>query len=150
MIKRNVTAIALLIIGMALINASCAKKGCTDANATNYSEDAKKDDESCRYEGSTVIWIHDSSAQKMIADSIQSLVVYVDGNVEGSLSVSQFFSSPPACNQAGALTVTRDLFSSKTRAISYRVLDNNSVKRWAGVLTFNGNTCEQVELVYFP
>ncbi len=28
---------------------SCKKKGCTDSNATNYSEEAKKDDGSCEY-----------------------------------------------------------------------------------------------------
>lgn len=28
---------------------SCKKKGCMDTNATNYSEEAKKDDESCTY-----------------------------------------------------------------------------------------------------
>ena len=28
---------------------SCKKKGCTDSNATNYSEKAKKDDGSCEF-----------------------------------------------------------------------------------------------------
>jgi hypothetical protein len=28
---------------------SCKKKGCTDATATNYNSEAKKDDNSCKY-----------------------------------------------------------------------------------------------------
>lgn len=41
----------LFILGIAstLIATSCKKKGCTDPNATNYSESAKKDDGSCTY-----------------------------------------------------------------------------------------------------
>jgi hypothetical protein len=42
-------ATALLIGGAAIAVTSCKKEGCTDPNATNYSEEAKKDDGSCVY-----------------------------------------------------------------------------------------------------
>ncbi|GAA0874045.1 hypothetical protein GCM10009118_04530 [Wandonia haliotis] len=42
-------AAALLIGGTAMMSTSCKKEGCTDPNANNYSEDAKKDDGSCTY-----------------------------------------------------------------------------------------------------
>jgi len=39
-----------LIASILLVSAtSCKKKGCTDSTATNYSEEAKKDDNSCVY-----------------------------------------------------------------------------------------------------
>lgn len=38
-----------IILGLTLTIASCKKKGCTDTNALNYSEEAKKDDGSCTY-----------------------------------------------------------------------------------------------------
>lgn len=38
----------------ALSLTGCRKEGCTDENASNFNPDAKKDDGSCLYEGSTV------------------------------------------------------------------------------------------------
>ncbi len=129
----------------------CGKKGCTDRDASNYSASAKRDNETCRYEGSVVFWVSQSSAQQMLNDNIQSLVVYLDGDVVGTISnTGQTFTAAPACGEANAITVTQDLFSAKTKALTYRVLDDQSVKRWAGVVTLNGNQCEQFELVYYP
>jgi hypothetical protein len=38
---------------------ACKKKGCTDENATNYNENAKKDDGSCVYEDPQLIFVFD-------------------------------------------------------------------------------------------
>ncbi|MFK8045319.1 MAG: DUF4856 domain-containing protein [Crocinitomicaceae bacterium] len=41
----------ILLVGATIITTtSCRKEGCTDETATNYSEEAKKDDGSCQYE----------------------------------------------------------------------------------------------------
>ncbi len=149
MINSKFTTIVLFFLTTFFLLTGCVKEGCTDENATNKSTTAKKDDGTCRYEGSVVLWIHDSSAQKMMRDTIQNLIIYVDGDVVGSLSVGQNFMTAPDCGAANTITLTRDLFSAKTRAFSYRILDDRSIKRFAGVLTFNGNTCEKNELVYF-
>ena len=48
MLKVNtfkISLLSILIVGMTAV--SCKKKGCTDANATNYESKAKKDDGSC-------------------------------------------------------------------------------------------------------
>jgi hypothetical protein len=42
-------AITMLIGGSMATLSSCKKEGCTDPNATNYSDEAKKDDGSCTY-----------------------------------------------------------------------------------------------------
>ena len=44
----------LLALGLAISILSCKKEGCTDQNATNYSEEAKKDDGSCLYKSFTL------------------------------------------------------------------------------------------------
>lgn len=49
--KKLLLLTAIISIGMA----SCKKKGCTDPAAVNYSADAKKDDESCKYTPTIVI-----------------------------------------------------------------------------------------------
>ncbi|MCT4581279.1 MAG: hypothetical protein N4A35_07660 [Flavobacteriales bacterium] len=45
----NTKTLTLLAISSAVAFGSCKKKGCTDETATNYSEEAKKDDGSCEY-----------------------------------------------------------------------------------------------------
>tara|TARA_B110000046_G_C13015831_1_gene408700 strand:+ start:1584 stop:2735 length:1152 start_codon:yes stop_codon:yes gene_type:complete len=45
---KNVSLILVLLATTAIV--SCKKKGCTDETATNYSEEAKKDDGSCTYD----------------------------------------------------------------------------------------------------
>ncbi len=44
---KNVSFLLILLATTAIV--SCKKKGCTDETATNYSEEAKKDDGSCTY-----------------------------------------------------------------------------------------------------
>lgn len=50
--KTTKVKIGMLLMGAAIMltAVSCKKEGCTDATATNYSESAKKDDGSCKYE----------------------------------------------------------------------------------------------------
>ena len=47
----------LLVVALSVatvFTTSCKKKGCTDPEALNYSEEAEKDDGSCSYEGAMV------------------------------------------------------------------------------------------------
>lgn len=39
----------IVLVGSLILATSCKKKGCTDEDATNYSEEAKKDDGSCEF-----------------------------------------------------------------------------------------------------
>jgi hypothetical protein len=54
-IVMNKKLIGMFIVAgvLALGSVSCKKKGCTDPTASNYDEDAKKDDESCIYNTET-------------------------------------------------------------------------------------------------
>lgn len=47
--KKNVILVMAIALGSLTTFNSCKKKGCTDETATNYSEEAKKDDGSCVY-----------------------------------------------------------------------------------------------------
>lgn len=51
-LSRMKTSAFLVIAGLALTTTSCKKEGCTDPNAINYSDSAKKDDGSCKYASS--------------------------------------------------------------------------------------------------
>lgn len=61
----------ILIAALLLVIVSCKKEGCTDSSASNYNEDAKKDNGSCTYlpvvqTGFT--WKEDGGSE-MLADS---------------------------------------------------------------------------------
>ena len=46
----NKSVLIILILSCIIIlGTSCSKKGCTDPNAENWDQDAKKDDETCTY-----------------------------------------------------------------------------------------------------
>lgn len=48
--KKNVILVMAITLGSLTVFNSCKKKGCTDETATNYNEEAKKDDGTCEYE----------------------------------------------------------------------------------------------------
>ena len=148
--KIEVILSALLVLSMVSIISSCKKKGCTDSDAYNFNSSAKKSDGTCRFEGSFIFWMADSTAQKMQNDGIQTLTVYLDGDVIGQLNTSQSFVVAPDCGTTGAVSITKDLFSVKNRAFSFRIIDDQSVLRRAGTVEFVGNQCEQFELLYYP
>lgn len=151
MIKKVHTFFIFLVLSSMWILPGCGKKGCADSDAINFSTSAKKDDGTCRYEGAKVFWVSKSTAQQMISDSIESIVVYIDGDVEGRITLlDQRYTAAPDCDAAQAVTVKKDLFSLKNTAFTYEVFDNKNVKRWSSSFIINANTCEDVELLYFP
>src|SRR5690554_6419756 len=49
--RRKIKVAALLLMAsLTVVTTSCKKEGCTDPNAINYSDSAKKDDGSCKYD----------------------------------------------------------------------------------------------------
>lgn len=56
----SILALAALLLGAA----SCKKKGCTDSNANNYEEKAKKDDGSCTYDAQETVISGDITADE--------------------------------------------------------------------------------------
>lgn len=145
----NVIIMALALVGCSLLG--CGKKGCTDSDSISYNQDAKKDNGTCRFEGSLVFWMKDSTAQEMLDDGITSLVLYINDDVVGTFDLNnQSYTKAPDCGASQALTITEDLFDVKIGTVSYEVFDNSNNKRWQGAASLTANTCENFELVYFP
>ena len=74
----------LLVVALSVatvFTTSCKKKGCTDTEAINYSDEAEKDDGSCSYEGAIVFWYGEATAAELVYDEVTSLTYYVDGKV---------------------------------------------------------------------
>ena len=112
---------------------SCKKKGCTDASAANYSEEAKKDDESCVY--TPVISIIGSADMTVALGS-----TYVDqgataANADGAL-VGVQSTSTVNTNLVGVYQVTytatnNNGTSTATRTVRVAVNQESYVGEWA-------------------
>jgi hypothetical protein len=97
---------------------SCKKKGCTDATATNYKEEAKKDDESCVYLptisliGSASVTVQlgdayeDAGATATNKDGSSVNVIETSNNVNTALA-GTYQVVYSATNAQGTVSVTR-------------------------------------------
>jgi hypothetical protein len=131
-----------------LILTSCKKEGCTDSNAKNFDDEAKKDCDCCTYEGDVVIWHDETVATALVSSGVTALTYYVDGIIVGSSASSTFWTGAPTCGQNSSVTITKDLGIAKNNSYSYSVKDQNGNELWTGVLNFTANTCFQLQLVF--
>lgn len=138
----------LMLLSFTVGTVGCSKKeGCTDPESKNYDPDAKKSNNSCKYEGSVVFWYKQSVSEGLIDDDITSLAFYIDGKLIGSSSASVYFNSIPECNTSNAVKYTADLGGSKSKSVIYQVKDPvDGFLVWEGTLTLKANTCIQLEL----
>lgn len=86
-----------LIVGVLFTN--CGKKGCTNKDAINYDSKAKKDDGTCKYEGSVMFWMDGSVTTNGAVD------VMVDGQVK-QITID-ITSGTPSCGQSGCANFTK-------------------------------------------
>jgi hypothetical protein len=136
--KRKLLLATLLFGSIMLTN--CAKKGCTDTDAENFCTDCKKDDGSCTFKGSNVLWTK-------ALQTGESINVKLDGVYQGNIGVN--FSSAPTCGATGALTINKDLGKNKNKSYSYHAEVDSAgtiTYTWDGTMTISANTCVSLEL----
>jgi hypothetical protein len=132
-----------------MVLSSCKKEGCTDAIATNFNEEASKDDGSCTYDATVNFWYNQATSQNLQNDEIISLTVYVDNQVIGSYASNVFFNGSPSCGQSSLVSKSLDLGKAKTKTANYRVIDDIGDEIWSGTATFDASVeCTSYELTY--
>jgi hypothetical protein len=138
----------LSITFLLLMISSCKKEGCTDADATNYNIDAKKDDGSCTYEGSVVFWYDETVATNLVTDGAVSLTYSVGGVLAGSQAANIYWTGAPECGQNSSITYTYNLGGVKTNALTYSIKDQTDWEYWSGLVNIDANTCKSVQLIW--
>ena len=133
------TAVIILITG-------CKTEGCTDQNAVNWNSEADTNDGSCTFEGKIVFWYGEEVATEK-AEFATAYSFYVDGELVGSQAVDVYWTGAPDCDQDASITVTRDLGSVTSYAAEYEVVDDANEIVWSGIVNFQANTCEALELI---
>ena len=137
--------ICLLVIYLA---PSCKKEGCTDSAAKNYDAKAKKDNNTCNYEGSVVFWYGEDVSQALILNGVTSLKYFLDDQLIGSTSSDVYFTGAPDCGQNGSITSSKDLGTVKNKSYTYRVEDQLGIEHWEGTVNIEGGGCLKKELTF--
>jgi hypothetical protein len=145
------TILLLSAVTMLFTISSCKKekvKGCMDKDSKNYNAAAEEDDASCAYEGSIVFWQSEANAQALIDGGSTALTYYIDGAIVGSSAASIFFKGgSPDCGNSAAVTAKKDLGKTKTKASTFKVIDQDNDVIYSGNVTFTANTCLALELI---
>ncbi|HCQ30334.1 MAG TPA: hypothetical protein DIU39_08615 [Flavobacteriales bacterium] len=144
--KKKLFVMAVAVMSVATFS-SCAKKGCTDSNAENYYEKAKKDDGSCTYKSSIAFWYSQSTSDALWNDGSDALYFYVDNKLIGSSAADTYWNKP-TCSSLGPVNYTFDLGKSKTKTVSYKVKDDLDDIINEGNVTLKGGECTIMEVVY--
>ncbi len=127
---------------LCFLTQACKRKGCTHANASNYSSDAKKDCGCCTYEGSMVFWIDKAESEYLVNNyGTKTLTFLVDGQRVATVSSSDYTDSSPSCGQAKAVTVVKDMGKSETATYLVSILDENDFPVYLEKINFKANTC---------
>lgn len=137
---------SLFVLSLTLITyTSCKKEGCDDPAALNYNEKANKNNGTCVYELSTVLWFGDTASVHLSNDGITMMSYYVDSNLIGVNEPSNYWSSQPNCGTA----ITFRENTEKTSAThSYYVHDQNGADIWTGTFTSTAGFCQGIQLEY--
>jgi hypothetical protein len=141
--KKTLLMIAVMA-GLGL--SSCSKPGCTDMDATNYSEKAKKDDGSCSYSEKLIIWQSEATSQLIQQAGITGLSIYIDGSLAGSFLSTNYWTSAPSCSQAGNVSATIDMGQNKTKLVSIEYKDQSGTSLGTDLITVTAGTCNTFEI----
>jgi hypothetical protein len=137
----------LFLAAFAALMGACKREGCTDADATNFDDKAKKN-VGCAYQGSAVFWYSKTTSDNLVADDAVALTYYVDGQIVGSSAANTYWTGAPNCDQSGTVAFSRDLGGQKSKDFAYVVKDQTGHEYFKGTVTLSGNTCNQVQLVF--
>ena len=125
---------------------SCAKPGCTDPTAQNYSTEAKKDDGSCTYSEKVIFWQDQATSEIVQNAGITGLYVYIDGQLAGSTLASNYWTGAPSCEQSGNISAEIDMGMLTSKLITYEVKDNNGNSLVTDTYLVTAGNCHVIQL----
>jgi hypothetical protein len=125
---------------------SCAKPGCTDPTAQNYSTEAKKDDGSCEYSTKLIFWQDLDAAQSWEPFGVTSLKFYVNGDYVGSCIASEYYPTQPSCSANGQASYTINLGKNTTGSVSVKVTDQTGDIWYDEYITVDNSECNYYQV----
>ena len=136
----------MIICAAGLVFTSCKKKGCTDANASNYSEEATKDDGDCQYEATLTLWYDQASSIAWDLSGVTTIDVFVGGVDVADHPVGTYETIAPTCAALGTINTVKNLGASATSSIDYEFKDQNGASLLTGTWSAVGGECTILEV----
>ncbi len=93
------------------------------------------------YTGNLVFWYTKDVSTQMQASGVTKLIFFVNGNVAGSVGITNYWNIQPNCGDSGSITYKIDMGTYQTYSYPYYVLDQRGNKLWEGTVTYQGNQC---------
>jgi hypothetical protein len=107
------------------ILSSCAKSGCTDANADNFSEQAEKNDGTCHYSADVkVYWLKDFS-DDMRHDSIRQFKMFVNGKYVATCESDFYWSQKPDLTSSTVYSYRTDYTPGTEKTVFITLFDES-------------------------
>lgn len=125
---------------------SCSKPGCTDYQATNYSDKAKTNDGSCNYSEKLILWQNSTTSDLFTQAGVTGLNVYIDGSLSGSFLTTTYWTGTPSCSQSGNASATIDMGHNKSKSVVIELRDQDGVSLGTDVVTVTAGTCNTYEI----
>jgi len=137
----------MLFVAASLFTA-CKKKGCTDANASNYSAEAEKDDESCTYEAYATFWYKQAASITWGQAGVTTVEIFVGNVSAGSLPVGTYGGpSTPTCGAGtDVIYATKNLNTSSTSTFTWELKDQSGTVLKSGTWDAVGEQCTLIEI----
>lgn len=136
--------IITVLAGLGL--SSCSKPGCTDIDATNYSEKAKNDDGSCSYSEKLIIWQSSATSDILQQAGITGISIYLDDALAGSFLTSNYWTGTPTCSQAGNVSATIDMGSLSSKIVALEYKDQDGISLATESILVTAGTCNTFEI----
>jgi hypothetical protein len=135
-----------LISTLTLTIFSCAKPGCMDSDAVNYSASAKKEDGSCNYKEKIIFWQDQATSEVLQSAGITGLYIYVDGELIGSSLTTNYWTGAPSCSQSGNVSAEINMGNQKSKVINVEIRDNDDILLVSDTYTMVAGDCNVVQL----
>lgn len=137
------------IILLTLLAFSCKKKGCVETAAINYNSEAEKDDGSCEFSGTAILWFNSVTATNMVNSSIPNIDLYINGVSIGSCSATQYSLNAPPCVTTEGLTGVASLGNEKAKVYTYQVKKSGtSTVLQTGNIELFASNCSWINFTY--
>lgn len=132
----------------ALLFSSCKKEGCTDSSATNFSAEANKDDGTCNFRSTFVVWFNAATATNCVSQSIPSIELFIDGKSHGSTTMVNSSVTEPICNTEEGIRTEIDMNES-SKSVSYQIKKTGSSQVLkSGTVSLSAIGCKKVEFTF--